>query len=92
MDEGQPVQFIMNGNNVSSMTGLSKINESVESISSAYVLAGNKTYRVSDKCVVYNSQYNVINIEDALSDSSLKCYAYIDKYSNTVRIIKAVNK
>ena len=40
----------------------------------------------------FQHQNNVLNIEDALSDSSLKFYAYIDKYSNTVRVIKALNK
>ena len=89
---GQPVQFTMNGNSVSSMTALSQVPGTIESISSAYVETATKTYKVSDDCVVYNSQNNVMTLDEALADTGLKFQAYIDKHSSTVRVIKALNK
>lgn len=89
---GQPVQFVMKGNSVSSMIALSEISGDIDSITPAYVVTDKGTYRVSDECVVYSSQYSVMNINDALSNSNLKFFAYIDKYSNTVRVIKASDK
>lgn len=89
---GQPVQFIMNGNSVSGITALTQVTDKIESISAAYLVTEERTYRISDNCVVYNAQNNVMTINDALDDYSLKYIPYIDKYSNTVRVIKALHK
>ena len=89
---GQPVQFVLNGNTISSIIGLTQISEPIESVSPVYIETENKTYTISDDCVVYNSQNNVITLNEALNSSNYKYFAYIDKYSSSVRVIKALNK
>ncbi len=89
---GQPVQLIRKGGSVSYMVALTQISEKIESISAAYVETASKFYRVSDDCVVYGPAYNVMTIDEALNDSTLKLQAYIDLKSKNVRIIKALKK
>ena len=89
---GRPVQLLVAGNIVNSITPLNKISDSIISITSTSVETAKKTYKVSEDCVVYNEQYNVMTTEDALNDTTRRLEFYVDKYSNTVRVIKAIKK
>lgn len=90
---GCPVQiFVSTNNSVHSITPLTKITDKVVSVSATEIATNKKTYKMSDECVAYNGEYNVVSLEEALVDTTKKLEFYVDKYSNTVRVIKVMKK
>ena len=89
---GNPVQIVMNGNSVYGLRPLKKIQSDIVEISKSEFTNSEKTYRISDNCLIYDSTYNVISFENAVYNSKYILEFYADSSSDTIRVIKARKK
>lgn len=96
ISSGQPAKFVLSqSGQIESMQPIFRIDDKITDITHTEIKAGNKTYVISDKVVVYkidsNYNYNVIPLDDIMG-GKYSLSAFYDKGSDLggrVRIIFA---
>ncbi len=99
---GEAAKIYGSDNNPSSLLSISYVNDNITSITYDRLVAGNVTYKISDKVQVYersystSNEYSMISVEDIISNKNkYNISAYYDKPSSSggrVRIILATKK
>ena len=97
---GQPARFLLSGGKPESMTALSAVKSSIDTVTaSAVQTSGGVSYKLSDSVVVYrkNSEYKytVMPLSSIIGSSEYKLTAYYDKSEaggGRIRVIIASDK